>query len=410
MYIEIENFLSKKDCKYLISLIDSKHVRSTVAGPEDKQSVESDFRTSSTSTLPTDDTTIIKIKKKIANYLDIDISKGEDIQGQLYEPGQYFKPHHDYFSGDSYTNHCLSSGNRTNTLMIFLNDDMEGGATAFPNINKKVKPKTGKAVVWDDMVNGEYQPDTLHEGQEVISGKKYIITSWWRENKWNPAEDSRLAVEHWKNLESKREGKIVFNRKEDLPKLTETGYKIVQCPQEAWGIIQDAYRLLMLNPQPEQGVGRDIIDGGEIPTEMMSFDNLTSIRELLLEKLKPVHQEFCGGLDIEPAALYGIRSYNKGATLVNHTDRIQTHHVSSIIIVDKDLDCGCNQTKGVPNDWPLEFHDHNGEIHQIYAEIGDIILYESATCLHGRPTPFKGNWYRNFYVHYKLSDYVFEFK
>ena len=108
--------------------------------------------------------------------------------------------------------------------------------------------------------------------------------------------------------------------------------------------------------------------------------------------------------------LYGIRSYNKEATLINHLDRLTTHHVSSIVIVDKDLDCGCNQTKGVENDWPLDFQDHNGEWHKVYAEIGDIILYESATCLHGREEPFKGNWFRNFYVHYMLENYEFEAK
>lgn len=404
----IENFISKKDCKYIIDLIDKSHTRSSVAGTNRQKSVESEFRTSSTSNLPKGDPVVDKIKKKVAAYLDIDIERGEDIQGQLYEPDQFFKPHTDYFEGDSYINHCLASGNRTDTLMIFLNEDLEGGYTAFPNLDQKVKPKTGRAVVWQDMKDGEKVANTLHEGQPVISGKKYIITSWWRENKWQPDEDIRLAQEHWDNLEQQSKINKTYRTKEDLPKLTELGFKVMQCPPTAWGIIQDAYNLLKNNPVPEQGVGRDIIDGGEIPAEMMSFDNLTSIRDLLLEELKPIHEEFSGGANIEPAALYGIRSYNKDATLVNHTDRIETHHVSSIVIVDKDLDCGCNQTKGVPNDWALEFQDHNGEWHQIYAEIGEIILYESATCMHGRPTPFKGNFFRNFYAHYKLADYTYQ--
>lgn len=404
----IENFVSKKDCKYIIDLIDKNHVRSQVAGTDRTKSTESDFRTSSTCTFSSDDKVVEKLKNKIAAYLDLDIEKGEDLQGQLYEPGQYFKAHTDYFEGDSYYNHCLASGNRINTLMVFLNDDMEGGATSFPNLGKTVKPKTGMAVVWDDIENGELQPNSLHEGTEVLNGKKYIITSWWRENKWQPAEDTRLSGEYWQNKDNRSKNLITYRSKEDLPKITELGFKVTTCPPTAWGIIQDAYRLLKNSPVPEQGVGREILDGGEIPAEMMSFDGLTSIRDLLLQELKPIHQEFCGGLNIEPAALYGIRSYNKDATLINHTDRLETHHVSSIIIVDKDLDCGCNQTKGVPNDWPLEFQDHNGDWHQVYAEIGEIILYESATCMHGRPTPFKGNYFRNFYTHYRLADYIYQ--
>src|SRR6056300_1673258 len=102
----IENFVSKKDCKYIIDLIDKNHVRSQVAGTDRTKSTESDFRTSSTCTFSSDDKVVEKLKNKIAAYLDLDIEKGEDLQGQLYEPGQYFKAHTDYFEGDSYYNHC----------------------------------------------------------------------------------------------------------------------------------------------------------------------------------------------------------------------------------------------------------------------------------------------------------------
>jgi len=54
-----------------------------------------------------------------------------------------------------------------------------------------------------------------------------------------------------------------------------------------------------------------------------------------------VHQQWIDNADIEPSFIYGIRSYKKGATLEKHYDRVETHHISSIIIVDKDLACGC---------------------------------------------------------------------
>ena len=38
----------------------------------------------------------------------------------------------------------------------------------------------------------------------------------------------------------------------------------------------------------------------------------------------------------------------------------------------------------------------------MYAEPGDMILYESAICEHGREEPFEGKSFDNFYVHYKL--------
>jgi hypothetical protein len=78
-----------------------------------------------------------------------------------------------------------------------------------------------------------------------------------------------------------------------------------------------------------------------------------------------------------------------------HTDTLETHHISSIIIVDKKVN----------KDWPLDIQDHNGNWHKIYAEPGDMILYESAICKHGRTEPFDGEYFRNFYTHYTLADY-----
>ena len=132
----------------------------------------------------------------------------------------------------------------------------------------------------------------------------------------------------------------------------------------------------------------------------MKVKKIPSIKNLIHNHLFPIHREFAG-VNIVPSFVYGIRSYLRGATLTNHVDRVETHHVSSIIVVDKDLRCGC-QNREFGDDWALDIQDHQGNWHKIYAEPGDMILYESAICQHGRVDSFQGNFYRNFYVHYKL--------
>lgn len=416
MITEIRNFLSKKDCDYFIKLIDSNNQKSSVSSNGKERSTISDFRTSKTSNLSNTEEVVTKLKNKISKKIKLDIERGEDLQGQLYESGEYFRPHHDYFSGMSYINHCLASGNRVKTVMIYLNDDFEGGETDFPKLGKKIKPEKGKAVIWDDMLDGNVVEDSLHEGTDVIKGKKYIITSWWRENKWDPNKDSELAIKHHESEnESMNTQEITsvhntinFKSKDDLPKVSPLGFKVIKCPEKVWGLIQDAYRLLLNTPQHESWEGMEhFINGNETPIELFSFDNLVSMREIIHDALKPVHEDFAK-TELEKTMLYGIRSYTKNAVLKTHVDRIETHHVSSIIIVDKDLACGCSKTKQVANDWPLDIQDHSGNWHKVYAEIGDIILYESATCMHGREEPFKGNYFRNFYVHYKFKNYNFQ--
>ena len=58
-------------------------------------------------------------------------------------------------------------------------------------------------------------------------------------------------------------------------------------------------------------------------------------------------------------------------------------------------------------DWPLDIQDHKGNWHKIYAEVGDMIMYESAVCEHGRTTPYEGEYFRNLFVHYKLKNWDF---
>ena len=41
------------------------------------------------------------------------------------------------------------------------------------------------------MKDGKLQEQYLHEGVTVDEGKKYIVTSWWRENNWDGAGDVR---------------------------------------------------------------------------------------------------------------------------------------------------------------------------------------------------------------------------
>ena len=61
---------------------------------------------------------------------------------------------------------------RAFVFSIYLNDVEEGGETEFLHFSKRVKPKTGRVVIWP--AGFPY----LHRGNPPLSGKKYILTSW----------------------------------------------------------------------------------------------------------------------------------------------------------------------------------------------------------------------------------------
>jgi prolyl 4-hydroxylase len=404
----IEDFLTDEECDHLCNLIERSNVRSTVSGTGYTQSVVSDFRTSSTATLNNGDPIVDNIDKRIAKELGVPQENGESFQGQLYEVGQQFKHHHDYFSGDSYNNHCLFSGQRTYTCMIYLNDVEEGGETDFLEIKTTFAPKKRMAIIWKNSNGtGTENPASIHAGMPVVNGKKMIITKWYRERKWNMAEDTRLKEQFERQLAQiqSRNTPITtsktFRTASDLPRLSPLGFKVVKVPTNTWRLIQEAYKLLENAKTAEnwEGITNFIYDkDGNAPVEIFNMDYCHRIKEIIQEELQPIHEEFIGNKEkLTPKCIYGIRSYKNGAILKNHTDTLQTHHISSIIAVDKKVD----------KDWALDIQDHEGNWHKVYTEPGDMILYESATNLHGRIEPFEGEYYRNFFLHYTLSDYKF---
>jgi hypothetical protein len=55
--------------------------------------------------------------------------------------------------------------------------------------------------------------------------------------------------------------------------------------------------------------------------------------------------------------------------------------------------------------WPVEIENHRtGELVSVVLEPGDMLFYESAKCLHGRMSEFKGKYYGSIFIHYQPVD------
>jgi prolyl 4-hydroxylase len=398
----IDNFLNENECKILIDLIDANAVRSTTASDTPGQySQVVQNRTSYTSSLHEQNNPLVtEINNRMSDILNIPKAKTETLQGQRYEVGQEFKDHFDWFEGSNLKTYVEKSGNRSYTFMVYLNDDLEGGETEFQKLNIKFKPKIGMAVVWKNLnSDGTGNRLVLHAGRPVTKGKKYILTRWFREYEEGNVPEDYLNKITSVNIVVKNDK--TFSSAEEIPFFNPIGFEVKKVPQQTFALIKDAYEILknVIKPERDAEPGNNGVlqnKDGEHATELMSMDNLVTIREMILDQLQPMHEQWANTPLIK-SACYGIRSYKKGSFLKSHLDRLETHHISTIIIVDK---------KGDKN-WPLDIKDHKGNWHKVYAEIGDMIMYESAKCEHGRVTPYEGEYFRNLFVHYKLKDWTF---
>ena len=69
------------------------------------------------------------------------------------------------------------------TALAYLNDVEEGGATDFPDIGVSVQPNKGDVVVFHNCIEGtsDINPKSLHGGSPVISGEKWAVNLWFRQ-------------------------------------------------------------------------------------------------------------------------------------------------------------------------------------------------------------------------------------
>lgn len=136
------------------------------------------FRTSKTSYNV--DTEVDNLIEKYFNCEDI---ASEKIQVQKYSIGNEFKDHFDWF--DEIDKDFIGNrGQRTWTIMVYLNDVDSGGETNFPKLGLNIIPKKGKAVVWNNLhEDGSGNYEVIHSGKPVTKGEKWIITKWIRSSK-----------------------------------------------------------------------------------------------------------------------------------------------------------------------------------------------------------------------------------
>jgi prolyl 4-hydroxylase len=173
-------FLAPDECQVLRAQIDANTFPSHLYEKEKHEGV----RTSFSCNLNPYDPLVSEVDTRIANLLAIDRSWGEPLQGQRYQTGQQFKEHADFFYVDQpyWAEYGSHGGQRTWTAMIYLNVPEMGGATGFKLLELAVAPQIGRLLIWNNMaLDGSPNPWTLHEGQPVERGSKYIVTKWYRE-------------------------------------------------------------------------------------------------------------------------------------------------------------------------------------------------------------------------------------
>jgi hypothetical protein len=164
------DFLSDEECDHLLDLCEEKWAPTLVmtAGAngqfENLKQKSSSLRTSHGSIIDYAATPLVAdIEKRLADLAGMDLNNLERLVMVRYEEGQQYKIHHDGVW-------------RLVTVFIYLNELPEDaeGETWFPNLEVKIKPRKGCAVMWPNTCgigpDGQHIEDTrmMHAGLPPI--------------------------------------------------------------------------------------------------------------------------------------------------------------------------------------------------------------------------------------------------
>jgi len=191
---EINDFLTNEECDRYIS--ENKELNKSTLLSDEK--IDNVVRSSSDTVLYDKilDEKILSLVNKYSK-IKLNLKNGEESTLINYKKKEEYKPHYDIChptqSDESHLKHCKEDYNRFTSIrylsvIIYLNDNYEGGETHFPRLNLNIKPKRGKALVFlncnksINLNNGlcDIIKDSEHGGNPIKNGEKWIIVKWYR--------------------------------------------------------------------------------------------------------------------------------------------------------------------------------------------------------------------------------------
>ncbi|VVC95605.1 unnamed protein product [Leptidea sinapis] len=126
--------------------------------------------------------TVAQVSRRVSAFTNFDMSSAEPLQVVNYGIGGHYTPHYDYYrpNEESITD---EDGDRIATVLFYMSDVAQGGATVFLDIGVSVFPVKGAALVWMNLHrSGEGDLATRHAACPVLLGSKWAGNKWLHES------------------------------------------------------------------------------------------------------------------------------------------------------------------------------------------------------------------------------------
>lgn len=182
----VDEFVSRGECAHLMTLA-SQNFKPADALTSDILSQENLAFTGHMSALKTVlcDAVVRQVERRVAAVFGLPASHVEPLTVLRYQGGERYAPHVDYFDAPRVADNALKgdrAGQRTASFLVYLRPAEAGGETHYLEIGKKVPARSRMALChYNCLPSGEPDPATLHTGEPVQRGEKWLARTTLRE-------------------------------------------------------------------------------------------------------------------------------------------------------------------------------------------------------------------------------------
>ena len=208
----VDDFLSHAECDFLIEAAADSFMPAPVVGRGSGE--VSPSRTSSTCYLARED--LPEYLRKISLLTGKPPEHCELPQVGRFRPGEQYLQHFDAFdlSDEDGRRFAANGGQRTVTVLVYLNDVAQGGATSFPHLNVEVQPRRGMAVIFfPSTLDGLLDRMALHSAMPAVD-VKYVSQVWIRQSNYEGRPSKRLPCPMVAGLQEMRDAALEVQQRE----------------------------------------------------------------------------------------------------------------------------------------------------------------------------------------------------
>ena len=179
------NLLPARICNRLMMQSKSHLQRAQVYDSKNLQNTTNETRTNTQAQFNLIETDFIQclIQERMSAACGLPVKNMEATAILHYDIGEQIINHYDFVDPNipNYAQELSKNGQRIVTFLIYLNNEYEGGETAFPKLNLSHKGKAGEGLFFvNSLPSGEPNLRTLHAGKAPTSGEKWIISQFIR--------------------------------------------------------------------------------------------------------------------------------------------------------------------------------------------------------------------------------------